>query len=155
MTSVVFTLDGTTNSLIDIGENAFYKSDISVVNIPTGVTKIGNNAFSGCTSLNSVTYISFTNLKIIGNAAFYDTRLSNAILPRSITSIGADAFDEISTLTSFGLYDVDIACEINAVTIPASVIIIPNRSFYECNPITITFAATSGLKIVGPRLNAQ
>ncbi|MBR4269732.1 MAG: leucine-rich repeat domain-containing protein [Prevotella sp.] len=65
------------NSVTRIGNNAFRGcSGLTSVTIPNSVTSIGNNAFSGCSGLTSIT---------IGN---------------SVTSIGNNAFNGCSGLTS-------------------------------------------------------
>ena len=42
------------SSLINIGESAFYYTNISTITIPEGVTSIGEDCFNGCRSLTSV-----------------------------------------------------------------------------------------------------
>jgi len=66
--------NGSNNQLFD-----FNKDWVEEVAIPSGVTAIGNNAFSGCTALKS------------------------APLPPSITSIGRNAFSGCSSLASIEL----------------------------------------------------
>ena len=51
------TYDGTTYSVTSIGENAFTNcTGLTSVTIGNGVTSIGFGAFSGCTSLSKVNY---------------------------------------------------------------------------------------------------
>ncbi|MBR3861379.1 MAG: leucine-rich repeat domain-containing protein [Oscillospiraceae bacterium] len=120
------------------------RSSINTIEIRTGVTSIGQEAFCGCINLtsiiipNSVTSIggsafdscnSLTNVTIpnrmtsIGDYAFSTCRgLTNLTIPNSVTSIGDGAFSGCISLTS--------------VTIPNSVIIIGNNAFSDCSSLT-------------------
>ena len=80
----------------------------------TGLTTIGNNAFSGCTALTSVTIPD--GVTTIGHSAFRDSGLETIVFPNSVTNIGARAFDGCSNLTS--------------VTMPASVITFDENEGY-------------------------
>ena len=85
------------------------------------VTRIGNNAFSGCSWLTSVTIgNSVTN---IGGYAFYNcSGLTSVTIGDGVTSIGGNAFQNCSGLTS--------------VTIPDSVTSIGGYAFYNCRGLT-------------------
>lgn len=80
---VVYNLDKT--------EIAFVLSNISnVFRIPEGVTKIGNNAFEGCTKLTDV--ILHNNVKHIGDSAFLNCKnLAYINLHDNLDYIGVDA----------------------------------------------------------------
>ena len=92
--------------------------------IPNTVTKIGNWAFWGCSSLASVTIPN--SVTSIGEGAFSDcSGLTSVIIPNSVTTIGCYAFFECSNLIS--------------VSIPNSVTSIENYTFYGCsNLISVT-----------------
>nr|WP_325231718.1 leucine-rich repeat domain-containing protein [uncultured Oscillibacter sp.] len=81
-----------------IGERAFYgcKSLESVI-IPEGVTEIGGFAFRGCTELRKVTVPE--SVKMIGRYAFADCEsLKNLTIPGRVKEIGKSAFSYCSDL---------------------------------------------------------
>ncbi|MBE6426489.1 MAG: hypothetical protein E7029_11005, partial [Planctomycetaceae bacterium] len=95
-----------------------YTGYAETVDIPYGVTSIGDRAFYECSSLTSVTIPD--SVTSIGNKAFYYCEsLTSVTIPDSVTSIGNSAFDVCSSLTS--------------VTIPDSVTSIGNEAFWGCS----------------------
>ena len=90
-------------------------------NIPNSVTSIGYRAFSGCTSLTSITISN--SVTSIGYYAFYGcTSLTSITIPNSVTSIGYYAFYGCTSLTS--------------VTIPDNVTSIRDYTFSGCTSLT-------------------
>lgn len=65
------------NSLLSIGERAFYNTDLISVTIPNNVINIGNYAFSHCSRM--VSAIIGSNVKNIGSSAFYGSNLKKII----------------------------------------------------------------------------
>ena len=91
------------------------------VEIGSAVTSIGNNAFSSCSRLTSVTIPdSVTN--IMGSAFTNCSGLTSVTIPDSVTIIGSEAFAVCSGLTS--------------VTIGNGVTIIVEYAFYGCSSLT-------------------
>ncbi len=79
-----------------------YKDEIKKVTIGNSVTRIGNYAFSGCTSLTSITIPD--SVTSIGVGAFLDcTSLTSVTIPDSVTSIGWNAFNYCKSLTGINV----------------------------------------------------
>ena len=93
-----------------IAAKAFDNSDIYAVVIPDSVTVIGENAFSGCDKLKTVTFGS--GVTKIQKYAFSDcTRLSSITLPESVKFIEDYAFTGCTSLKQIYVLssDVDIS----------------------------------------------
>ena len=121
------------------------------ITIPTGVTSIGNSAFTHCSSLTSITIPD--SVTSIGHHAFYNCRsLTSINIPDGVTSIGDSAFCGCSSLTSINIPDgVTIiggsafynCSRLTSITIPDSVTRIGYSAFFSCSSLTsITFQGT-------------
>ena len=110
------------NSVTSIGDNAFSGcSGLTSITIPNSVTSIGNYTFEGCTALTSITIPN--SVTSIGAWAFLGcTCLTSIEIPNSMTSIGVNAFRGCSGLTS--------------ITIPNSVTSISDNAFSGCSGLT-------------------
>ena len=74
-------------------------ASLQAIEIPEGVTSIGDSAFKGCSSLTSVTIPE--GVTSIGDYAFYGcTGLTSVTIPEGVTSIGNYAFSACLSLTS-------------------------------------------------------
>lgn len=103
--------------------------DITSIDIPSGTTTIGNNAFQNCTRLTSVTIPN--SVTSIGSQAFERcTNLTSVTIPNSVTLIDGYAFRDCRGLTS--------------ATIGNSVTTISNNAFYNCFLLaSVTCTATT------------
>ena len=83
-----------------IGSSAFSGcSSLTSLTIPNSVTDIGSSAFSGCSSLTSVTI--GNSVTTIGSGAFFScSSLTSVTIGNSVTEIGYYAFSGCSSLTS-------------------------------------------------------
>ena len=105
-----------------------YANGIKTVVIGSGVTSIGDNAFSGCSGLTSIEIPS--NVTSIGTRAFFGcSGLTSIEIPANVTSIGQSAFYGCSGLTS--------------VTIPAGVTSIGDYVFNDCSNLATITVETS------------
>jgi hypothetical protein len=92
--------------------------------VPDSVTKIDDDAFSGCSQLDSVVIPS--KVTSIGNSAFENcSNLTRVTLPDSLTSIGSYAFKGCNQLDS--------------VVIPSKVTSIGDGAFGDCSSLTRLF----------------
>ena len=121
------------NSVTSIGDHAFGGCEsLQSITIPNSVTKIGDYAFGWCKSLQSVTIPnSVTN---IGDGAFSGCEsLQSITIPNSVTNIGDGAFS---------------ACEsLQSITIPNSVTSIGDHAFNSCYSLQSVTIPNSVTKI--------
>ena len=110
------------NGVTTIGDNAFSDcSGLTSVTIPNSVTTIGDYAFYYCSSLTSVTI--GNGVTSIGDQAFqYCSNLTDVTIPGNVTTIGDYAFEACSNLAS--------------VTIGNGVTTIGVSAFYYCENLT-------------------
>ena len=141
-------------AMADYGFCGPWGDKIKNVVIESGVTAIGKEAFSGCTSLVSVTI--GDSVTSIGNFAFrYCTSLVGVTIPDSVTSIGTGAFHGCSRLASVTISDsvttIDVGAfhgctSLESVTIGDSVTTIGDFAFFGCTSlasVTIPDSVTS------------
>ena len=142
------------------------------IEIPIGVTSIGDRAFSGCSNLTSIEIPS--SVKSIGDSAFYNcSALTSIEIPSSVTSIGDSAFQYCNKLENitvdpsnanycsdeYGvLFNKDkteliqypVGNTRTQYTIPSSVKSIEAYAFSFCSALeTVTFGDKSQLESIG------
>ena len=119
------------NAIIETATNTLIFGCCNTL-IPSDVTHIGDGAFSGCSSLTSITIPS--SVTSIDNGAFFDcSSLTSITIPSSVTSIGDVAFSRCSSLTS--------------ITIPNSVTSIGYNAFAYCRSLESAYFRGNGLGI--------
>ena len=108
-------------SVTRIGDDTFSSCEsLTSITIPEGITSIGNCAFNMCGSLTSVTIPD--GATSIGEAAFWGCKsLTSVTIPESVTSIGNAAFARCKRLTSVVIQGVTS---------------IGNRAFDVCESLT-------------------
>lgn len=95
---------------------------LTSINIPQGVTSIGNDAFAFCSNLSSINIPE--SVTSIGNQAFWGTGLTGIAIPEGVTSIGDWAFCDCSDLTSIIFKSSTTTIDDNEYTIPETTTII-------------------------------
>lgn len=137
------------------------EKDITSIDIPNGVTRIGKSIFESCTNLTSITIPD--SVTSIGQSAFSQcSSLTSITLPDSLTSIESNTFNNCRSLTSITIPNgvtrirdwAFYSCtNLTSVTIGNSVTSISNGAFHECKSLaTIDF---SSLAIVPTLANAN
>ena len=142
-----------------------YENGKGVIKFDGNVTKIGYNAFHGCSSLTSVT-IPDSVTEIGGYAFSYCTSLTSVTIPDSVTEIGDGAFYNCTSLPivngiqyadtylvgavdkTQSSYDIkegtrfignsafDSCSRLKSITIPDGVTSIGNSAFWGCTSLT-------------------
>ncbi len=148
---VAYIFDDDTGTLTISGNGAVessgvnpYRDAVKTVIILDGITDIGDDAFSGCSSLTSITIPE--NVTGIGRFAFYGcVKMPEIIIPYGVTDIGMNAFSgcislaKISipeSLTTIEQYAFSGCSSLTSIVIPDSVTDIGESAFSGCNGLT-------------------
>lgn len=109
---------------ISVVANSMFKdfSNLEYVEIPEGITSIGDYAFQNCTALKEVTIPESVAGAELGKYAFYECEaLEEVTLPSKLTKIRGCCF---------------LGCvDLKKVTIPEGVILIGGHAFYKCESL--------------------
>lgn len=148
----------------EISDNCFKDTDIEYVSIPSTVTNIGANAFSGCAKLTEIVMPCSLELsdnsfdgcinvsKVTLNASTNSTEIAkNANMPWYKTNVGLEIYisEGIEKVKQAAFADggVDGINHITKVTIPSSVIELEEWAFSGCTNLT-NIKIDEGLKII-------
>ena len=112
--------DGVEYFVTSLGDNCFsWCSGLTSITIPSSVTSLGDDCFSWCSGLTSITIPS--SVTSLGDNCFEACGLTLITIPSSVTSFGDKCFS-CSGLTS--------------ITIPSSVSSLGTLCFYGCSGLT-------------------
>ena len=105
------------SGVTSIGDSTFsYCESLTSVTIPSSVTSIGKSAFYNCNSLTSI--VIPNSVLTIGNTAFmYCTNLENVVFSDHLQSIGNQAFYQCEKLTDFKVYGYNVAKQYPLTTV--------------------------------------
>ena len=114
--------DGVEYSVTAFGDNCFSGCNVlTSITIPSSVASLGSSCFHGCSSLTSITIPS--SVTSLGSGCFWECRgLTSITIPSFVTSLGNSCFSGCSGLTS--------------ITIPSSVTSLGDCCFEGCNVLT-------------------
>ena len=142
--------DGTVGDPLTIEDGIVTGCDKTVhgvIEIPAGVTAIGDDAFRECEMLISVKIPN--GVVSIGECAFYRCPLlTSVVIPDSVTSIGSHAFCQCECLTtvsipygvpSIGNYTFAYCRSLTDITIPNSVTSIGSYVFEDCDSLKTVY----------------
>ena len=126
-----------------IGERAFAEcTSITSIDIPVGVTSIGEYAFYKC----SITSVIIPNsVTSIGSYAFYRSNITSVVIPDSITSLNSGIFYICKSLssvvipnsvTNIGSYAFAGCTSLSPLVVPNSVTSIGVYAFQHCDSLT-------------------
>ena len=128
------------NGVTTIGDYAFHGLySLESVTVPDGIKRIGAGAFEYCAITDLILPTSITS---IGNSAFWRCRkMVNISIPESVTNIGSGAFADCENLESISLpssvQKIDNGTfngcsNLKNIQIPESVTSIGDYAFYNC-----------------------
>lgn len=127
------------DTVVEIGDQAFYRSGLTNISIPKSVMDIGTQAFAGMGNLTTVVFEG--DPSSIPAYAFSDCdKLESISIPEKTSLIGNSAFANCSSLKR--VYISDAVTEIKekafantgieSLTLPSSVTMIGNGAFSDC-----------------------
>ena len=151
-------------NLIISGQNsANYDYSLKYVYVGNGVTSIGNEAFTCCKGISSVTLSS--DVTTIGEQAFwadegilrFNSDTDGVMnIPDTVTSIDSNAFTNLNSITTLNigsgmtsLYCFPSMIGLTAVTIPNTVTTIGLTAFYNCYSLKTVIIPSSVTRIEG------
>ena len=115
-------------TITSVGENTFYRCNMTSVSIPNSVTMLRSMAFVGCRSLVTVS-IPDTVVSIGDNTFSWCWSLQSLTIPDSVTSIGTQVCYSCPSLSS--------------VVVPSSVVTAPHEALPSCLGFGLSYGAAN------------
>lgn len=151
--------DNITYTVTAIGDGAFRTQYITEVRIPDTVTKIGTGAFTVCENLTGTLELP-AGLTSIGDAAFSRCTITGPlVIPDTVTEIGSDAFSSCQSIDSLTLppglteirertfaYCYDLT---GTLSLPPALTRIGSGAFTGCRNLSGPLNLPSGLTHIG------
>ena len=144
--------------LSEIEGNAFQGSELMKITLPSGIRTIGENAFSGCTSLKRVDFSLCNSLNIISQRAFQQTAIKEVSIPNSVRQINNKSFYQCSSLEVLtfengakvehigeSAFEGTIIC---SLSIPASITTIESKAFIGTPIKSLIFEDGAHIEII-------
>lgn len=125
--------NGTTYSVVRIGDDAFHWRSLRSITLPNSITSIGSSAFGDCTYLTEMTLPNSVK-EIAENTFMGCTRLAKVQLPNALTYIPKQMFSGCEELAN--------------ITIPSSVASIGYSAFSNCTGLKM-MSLPEGLTSIG------
>lgn len=126
------------------------------VNIPDGVTFIGDDAFASCSAITSM-HLPATLDRVPVGLFYHCSRLASAVVPNNVTEIGTSAFYECtalrevhlgSSIVTIGESAFSGCTSLSALSLPDGVTAIGNGAFTGCSSL-LTVGFGSSLVSIG------
>ena len=167
------------NSVTELGEGAFTESSIKTLNIPdsvisigdfladdcfsltsvsfgSGLTELAYRVFSGCVSLNNVTFSENSNLKAFSIRTFVNAAFTSFDVPEGVEDLGnpfisCEKLVSVtlpSTLKTMGQAFYNCS-SLKNVTIPEAIEYIYDAAFYSCESLE-TLVIPENVTYIGP-----
>ena len=142
------------SSVTYIGEEAFYHTGLTSVTIPQSVAYIGIDAFAACGSLSAINVVANNRYYSSSGGVLFDKNKTTLIqapgalsgayeIPEGVTIIGCTRSEELLKRNEHMFYNWSgfCGCAITCIKIPASVKIIHDCAFWDCQSLTDVYYA--------------
>lgn len=125
--------NGVEYTIIELGDNCFSGcTGLTSVTIPSTVNKLGWNCFAGCEKLSGI--IIPSEVKIVGDGCFNECRgLVTVTISNGVKVLGNKCFKE--------------CCNLSSVSIPSSVTSFRDNSFSGCEKLSVITISASVSKL--------
>ena len=117
------------DTVVSIGKGAFSYSGLTSITLPSGLTRLEEHLFAGCSDLKEIVFPE--NLEEIGARAFYFcTGIENVELPERLEVVETAAFYNCTNLTK--------------IQMPASMVSLGEQAFASCSKL-LNLAVPNGI----------